>query len=1516
MSSFTKPETKIVSGIQFSISSPDEIRKSSVVEVTKTETYDKDNPVIKGLFDPRMGVTETGKMCSTCNQNNISCPGHFGHIELARPVYNYHFIKHVERLMKCVCFKCSKLLVDKESDIMKSIVSKNSKYKWSKTYSMCSKIKVCGQDTIDGCGAKQPSSYKVEGISGIKASWKGETEEDGTRKMLIMDAEIAKQILEKITDEDCNYLGLSSSWCRPEWLICTVLPVPPPSVRPSVQQENSQRMDDDLTHKLSEIVKYNNDLRNKIEKNNSPDIIADWTNILQYHVATMIDNQIPQVSPATHRSGRPLKAIVERLKGKEGRIRNNLMGKRVDFSARSVITPDPQIELDELGVPIKIAMNLSIPEKVNDFNKEKLLKLIRSGPDTWPGANNIVKRNNTRITLINGILDTVVLENGDTVHRHLLDGDHVLFNRQPSLHKMSMMAHRVKVMKGNTFRLNVSVTPPYNADFDGDEMNMHVPQSLAAMSELINIATVKKQIISPRENKPIITIVQDTLMGIHKLTAYEHLHFKRGNKIMMSNNTNIYDVKGDTNKKLVPSTLLTRKQTMNILSQLSTFNGSIPLADYTVILNGKECMFWTGKAILSFILPNIINMDLANSAYDNVPIDEQNIVKIVDGFIQQGTFDKNMFTKTSIGLIHTICNDLGDERAKDFIDDLQKIVTYFILNEGFSVGISDMIPDKESTEKMREVIVRKKAEIDEIMQEIHLNIFENLTGQTNKAHFEGKVNGLLNETINQTGKIGLATLDEKNRLTTMVNSGSKGKPTNISQMIACLGQQNVDGSRIPYGFTDRTLPHYHKYDDSAEARGFVENSFISGQTPQEFFFHAQGGREGLIDTAVKTSQTGYIQRKLIKAMEDLKVHYDYTVRDSSDSIIQYVYGEDAMNPIYMESQPLLIMNVPFRKTDGEKEDLHDMFYYDKDTDWKKILTTTKTLTRFKKIKGYQSMLDKSFKTITENRRYLFYEVFNGNPENNLVFPVHIKRITENICGQPNIVKRYVDMHPIDILKMNDRLKSSLTINTTNNITKVMKILIDIHMAPKILINKYSITRQLYDQISLLIKQQFYKSIIQPGEMVGPVAAQSIGEPATQMTLNTFHFAGVSAKSNVTRGIPRLRELLHVTKNIKNPSDTVYLHQVYGSDKTKSQFVKNKLEYTKLRDIVETCKIYYDPDGDTSLIDEDVGLVKLYKSFKNFEEDQPDYIPWIIRFTFDKVKMMEKGIVMEEINYMFLKWGEMGDEIDRIKFIYSDDNANELVGRLSITTSDEDEFVNGISDQSDIISSLKDITEEFMNENYVKGIHNISNIVMAQENISIMKGEEIVVEKTWRLETDGTNLLDVMNCDYVDETKTESNDVNAICNLLGIEAARNHLIRQMVDVFDEYINMRHINLLCEVMTSRGSLVSVDRHGINSGDIGPLAKCSFEDTTDQLIKAGIFGERDKLQSVSSNIMMGQIIPAGTGMCDILLDEQKLMKELSSIDEGENYEIDEDNIEVLLNSEENTHCSLDDLKMSYEA
>jgi DNA-directed RNA polymerase II subunit RPB1 len=1504
------PDIKNVEGVQFSISSPKDIRTHSVVEITKYETYDKDIPVVKGLFDIRMGVTDRDMVCATCNQKNTCCPGHFGHIELVKPVLNYHFIQTILKLLKCVCFKCSKLLIDKESEMCKLIYKKPSKVRWNEVYNLCSKVKTCGQETVDGCGSKQPSNYKIDGAVGINLHWK---EEDMPDRNELMDVDLIKQIFERITDEDSTFMGFDPAWCRPEWLICSVLPVPPPSVRPSVKQDNSQRMDDDLTHKLSDILKANITLQKKVSSNAKNEIIQDWINVLQYHVATLVDNELPGISQATHRSGRPLKAIRQRLKGKEGRIRNNLMGKRVDFSARSVITPDPNLELDELGVPVKIASNLTIPETVNTFNIERLKKLVENGPMKWPGAKTIIKNDGElKISIQHSNKDNLELSIGDIVNRHLLDGDYVLFNRQPSLHKMSMMGHRVKVMKGNTFRLNVSVTPPYNADFDGDEMNMHVPQSPAATIELVNIAGVVHQVISPRENKPIITIVQDTLVGIYKLTSSELLKHKKGDKLTYANNTNLYNTSGDHDSLFVPSAIFNKKQVMNLVCNLSTFKGFIPEPE---ILIDDRLPMWSGKQILSFIIPNNINLKQENESYDNEPVDVKNMVEIIGGVIKQGAFDKGLFTKTSKGLIHTIYNDLGSDRTKSFIDDLQKIISYFLLIEGFSVGISDMIAPQETNDKIYEVVESKKKVIEGIMQDIHLDIFENLTGQTNKAYFESKVNSVLNETLKDTGKIGLSTLEEKNRINAMINSGSKGKPTNLAQIVACLGQQNVDGGRIPNGFSDRTLPHYYKYDDSSEARGFVENSFISGQTPQEYFFHAMGGREGLIDTAVKTSQTGYIQRKLVKAMEDLKVHYDSSGRSSSGDIIQFVYADDGMDAIYIESQPLFLTKMSI-------DELKQKFQLNPDEKWSAYLTKEAHKFKIKQNKTYKQLFEANFKTLVEHREYLINYVFNGEPQNNLNYAVHIQRITKNICGEPKLQHGILcDISPIEIIKENNILKNKLRLPNKFNNSYLFHILIDIHLSPNLLIKEYSITREKYQKILMLIEQQFYKSRIIPGEMVGPIAAQSIGEPATQMTLNTFHYAGVSSKSNVTRGIPRLRELLHISKDIKSPSVMIFLNKEIENDKNKAQHIKNKLEYTLLKDLVTNCKIYYDPLSSTneSVIEEDRGLMDVYRVFNETLEEDIDN-PWIIRFTFDKELMMDKGIVTEDINMALLSWANKGGDIDKVEYIYSDDNSKELIGRLTVNNIIDAGV--GIEEQSDIISTLKKVSDELLNKLEIKGIKNIHNIIMNNVKYTSYEAGDIVNKKRWILETDGTNLIDIINQPYIDYTQTLSNDIIEIYKLLGIEAARSLLINEIVDVITEgagYINTRHVDLLCDTMTSKGFLTPINKQGITKGDIGPLAKCSFEDTTGQLIRAGIFGEKDNLTGVSSNIMLGQTIPSGTGFTDILLDEEALMNNLVSLNTIEEEQVNSEDYDVehLLTVEEDEKdtCTTDEFKFSFE-
>lgn len=446
-----------VRGIQFCIMSPEEIQQRSVAEILSTETYIGTEPVKNGLFDSRMGVIDNNKICSTCGQKNTFCPNHFGHVMLAKPVFYIQFFEYVRKVLRCVCWRCSKLMLDENSPEVQAILSKKHSRikKFDLMYKLCSKNKKKMCDGEHGCGAKRPDKVTKEGILKIAMEWKGVGEE---LKKQIFTAEDVLRILKRISDKDLENLGFHKKYNRPEWMVCTVLPMPPPAVRPSVRNDTGQRMEDDLTHKLRDIVKANTTLKQKIEKGNTKEQLEVYTTLLQYHVATLVDNQIPGIGPSVQRTGRPLRSLFERLKSKEGRIRGNLMGKRVDFSARTVITPDPCISIDEIGVPIKIAMNLTFPEIVNKYNIEQLTKYVRNGPEVYLGAKYIRKQNPSRtIRLKNIDTSTITLEIGDVVERHMMNGDYVLFNRQPSLHKMSMQGHRVRVMPFDTFRLNACV---------------------------------------------------------------------------------------------------------------------------------------------------------------------------------------------------------------------------------------------------------------------------------------------------------------------------------------------------------------------------------------------------------------------------------------------------------------------------------------------------------------------------------------------------------------------------------------------------------------------------------------------------------------------------------------------------------------------------------------------------------------------------------------------------------------------------------------------------------------------------------------------------------------------------------------------------------------------------------------------------------------------------------------------------------------------------------------------------
>jgi DNA-directed RNA polymerase II subunit RPB1 len=1044
---FYTPSSEIepVVGIQICVFSPDEIERRSVVEITNGGTYEGNEPKIGGLFDPRMGVLDNGKECRSCGQTNHKCPGHFGHFRLARPVYYIQFLPFIQNVLSCVCIRCSKLLVDKK--FRSHFLKRKGEARWRDVLTASKEIKRCGQETEDGCGARQPTRYLREGIARIVAEWDdidGPASTAAAQKQRQpLEVEYVLRLFRRILDEDVDFIGLSRFWCRPDWMICTVLPIPPPQVRPSVIQDNNQRSEDDLTHKLAEIIKTNNTyLLPRIQGNAAKSVIDEWTNVLQYHIATLVDNQIPGVAPSAQRNGRPLKSIQQRLGSKEGRIRYNIQGKRVEFSARSVITPDPNISIAELGVPEKIAMNLTRPERVTEFNLKRLYKFIQNGPNKFPGAKTIRRADGRIISLRHVNTKEVQLHYGDIVNRHLMDGDIVLFNRQPTLHRMSMMGHRVKVLKYKTFRLNVSVTAPYNADFDGDEMNMHCPQSYEAATELEEIAAVPHQILRPRDGVPVIGVVQDTLVGSYRLTR-DHVKFNR-------------------------------REFMNLMMWNKRFDGTVPAP--------LKDSHWSGHQVLSQLMPPI-NMEMTNSSKKKVIIRE--------GDVKEGQFDKSVFSKASKGIIHMTFNDYGSKQTVDFIDAMQNTIEQFLVYNGFSVGISDLIADSTTKADMNIKIQEKKSDVETILLNIHQDLFDNNTGKSNQAEFEDKIFGILNKATELAGDIGYNSLANENRMTAMVRAGSKGGPINIAQMIACVGQQNIDGKRIPYGFEDRTLPHFKKYDDGAEARGFIENSFINGLTPTEFFFHAMSGREGLIDTAVKTADTGYIQRQLVKAMEDLVVQHDGTVRDANMNITQFHYGEDGINSTKIESQSLEMSK--FSDTDIRREfglDGADL---------------TSVLAEGVDRGDDKEMLRAFADAVKADQKMVVEGVFRRGSQGGIFAAVNLERLILNIKTKFGLnTSQRTNLTPRRVIAGIEAV-----LDKTQRFHKMWAALLRYHLCPMKLIVRERFTESAFDSLCEMLVTKNWQAWVQPGEQVGIIAAQSIGEPSTQMSSVAHTFVQVS-----------------------------------------------------------------------------------------------------------------------------------------------------------------------------------------------------------------------------------------------------------------------------------------------------------------------------------------------------------------------------------------------------------------------
>ena len=1254
---------KILDGIKFSVWSPVEVRKFSVAEITAPETYDEDGmPVQGGLMDNRLGTLEPGQKCATCGNTSAKCPGHFGYIELAEPVLHIAFIDDIHKLLLITCRSCNRIKLRPE-DLSKYRQLRDAKAAYAvitlenvkdEIIEKAKKIKICPH-----CQKEQYDLVFTKPTIFVEKTDAGENR--------LLPITIRERLVH-IPDEDLILLGYDPTTARPEWFVLQVLPVPPVTVRPSIILETGIRSEDDLTHKLVDIIRVNQRLKESKEAGTPPLIVQDLVDLLQYHVTTYFDNEVSGIPQAHHRSGRPLKTLTQRLKGKEGRFRGSLSGKRVDFSSRTVISPDPNLAISNVGVPVDVAKKLTIPETVSQWNIERLKKLVINGPNIYPGANYIIRPDGVKIRLdyVNDrkiIADS--LATSYNVERHLSDGDIVIFNRQPSLHRMSIMAHNVRVLPYRTFRLHPAVCPPYNADFDGDEMNLHVPQSEEARAEAALLMRVQDQLISPRYGGPIIGGIRDFITGAFILTRDE--------------------------------TTLTREEFAN-MALIGGYRGILPQPK----INKDGVKLYSGKQLFSLFFPKDFNF-IITSKWNKAAKGEGKDVVIKNGELLSGVIDKaSIGAEEPDSVLHRIAKDYGNDMARKFLDSILIMLKTYITHRGFSYGYSDLWLTQQTNAEISDVIQKAYDKVYELIQQYKDGTLPLTRGLSPDEALELYVVNELSRARDRAGKTADRAFPDDNSGVIMASTGARGSTLNIGQMTAALGQQSIRGKRIYKGYHYRSLPHFKTNDMNPDAKGFIKSNYRDGLSPLEFFFHAMGGREGLVDTAVRTQQSGYMQRRLINALEHLKIEYDKTVRDPHGNILQYLYGEDGIDPA--------------KSDHGEAVNIARL------------------------IEG-ESVIDQG------------------------------RKATEHDIK--NILAKYAEnLNP----RLRKNLENSLVENrlTKEGVEKVLKKTVDL----------------------------IERALAEPGEAVGVVTAQSIGEPGTQMTLRTFHFAGVKER-NVTLGLPRLIELVDARKKPVTPTMDIYLDEDHKISREKALEVAREIIFTRVSDLIE--------------------------------KTDTDY-SGILTFHLSEAKLLERGCEIKEVDEV-LKGSKKKYEI----------SINEKKQSIKVTVPDEPDA-----------QTLLTLKNKLLNTR-VKGVPDI-------ERVTIVKQDE-----EWVIQTAGSNLAKVVAITGIDTSRVTTNNVYEVWQTLGIEAARTALVKEITNTLEEQgleVDTRHIMLVADLMTSKGYLQQIGRHGIAGTKTSVLARAAFEITVPTIAKASLEGQVETLRGVTENVIVGATVPVGTGMVELYM------------------------------------------------
>ncbi|XP_075466476.1 DNA-directed RNA polymerase III subunit RPC1 isoform X3 [Ascaphus truei] len=1318
---------KKISHICFGVKSAEQMRQQAHIQVVSKSLYSQDNnhsPLAFGVLDHRMGTSEKDRPCLTCGKNLAECLGHYGYLDLELPCFHVGYFKAVIGILQMICKTCSTIMLSAEErkqflDFLKrpSLPYLQKRGLKKKISDKCRKKTIClhcgaFNGSVKKCGLlkiiheKYKSTKKVVDpvVSHFLQSFETAIEHNKEVEALLGRAQenlnplVVLNILRRIPAEDIPLLLMNPEAGKPGDLILTRLLVPPLCIRPSVVSDlKSGTNEDDLTMKLTEIIFLNDVIKkHRITGAKTQMIMEDW-DFLQLQCALYINSELSGI-PMNMAPKKWTRGFVQRLKGKQGRFRGNLSGKRVDFSGRTVISPDPNLRIDEVAVPVHVSKILTFPEKVNKANIHFMRKLVQNGPEVHPGANFIQQRHTQMKRFLKyGNREKIAqeLRYGDIVERHLIDGDIVLFNRQPSLHKLSIMAHIARVKPHRTFRFNECVCTPYNADFDGDEMNLHLPQTEEAKAEAYVLMGTKANMVTPRNGEPLIAAIQDFLTGAYLLTLRDTF-FDRSKAC-----------------QIIASILVGKDEKIKVR-----------LPHPTIL---KPVTLWTGKQVFSLIIqPSLDNPVRANlrtkgKQYCGKGEDlchNDSYVTIQNSELMCGSMDKGTLGSGSKNnIFYILLRDWGQLEAANAMSRLARLTPVFLSNRGFSIGIGDVTPGQGLLKAKQDLLDDGYRKCDEYIEALNTGKLQQQPGCSAEETLEALILRELSVIRDHAGSACLRELDKSNSPLIMALCGSKGSFINISQMIACVGQQAISGSRVPDGFENRSLPHFDKHS----------------------------------------------KRRLVKSLEDLCSQYDLTVRSSTGDIIQFIYGGDGLDPAAMEGkdEPLEFKRV--------LDNVRAVYPCPKEPALSKnelVLTTESIMKRSE----FLCCQDTYLQSLTDTGYRQYYE--------------EIKKFVQEVSER---IKKTRDKYGI-----ND-----------NGTTE-----------PRVLYQLDRITPTQLEKFLETCRDKYMRAQMEPGSAVGALCAQSIGEPGTQMTLKTFHFAGV-ASMNITLGVPRIKEIINASKNISTPIITAQLDTDNNADF--ARLVKGRIEKTLLGEISEYIEEVFLPD-DCFL------LVKL---------------------SMERIRLLRLEVNAETVRYSI------------------------CMSKLRVKPGDiavHGEAVVCVTPRENSKSSMYYVLQTLKGELPKVVVQGIPEVTRAVIHID----EQSSKEKKYKLLVEGDNLRAVMATHGVKGSGTTSNNTYEVEKTLGIEAARSTIINEIQYTMVNHgmsIDRRHVMLLGDLMSYKGEVLGITRFGLAKMKESVLMLASFEKTADHLFDAAYFGQKDSVCGVSECIIMGIPMNIGTGLFKLL-------------------------------------------------